>query len=84
MAVFQWLVTAAHCVTWGRQVLRARVKIGGTDLRGAMTDRWVLIQFGAIMCYRVKTALARFILQTYDCFRAMNWYEVLTAFPRFS
>ena len=49
MAVFQWLVTAAHCVTWGREVLRARVKIGGTDLRGAMTDRWGQIQFRAMM-----------------------------------
>ena len=72
MAVSQWLLTAAHCVTWGRQVLRARVKIGGTDLRGAMTDRWVQIQFGAIMWYEVRMALDGFM--TSNCFL---WQENL-------
>ena len=72
MAVFQWLVTAAHCVTWGREVLRARVKIGGTDLRGAMTDRWVQMQFRAIMWYEVVMALVGFMVQTSNFFSGHN------------
>ena len=37
----QWVVTAAHCVSWGRQVLRATLNMGDHDLKGSIVSRCV-------------------------------------------
>ena len=28
----QWVITAAHCVAWGREVTRSRIQLGGQNL----------------------------------------------------
>ena len=35
----QWVLTAAHCMAWGRRVLRSKVKLGGHNLQGHMVTR---------------------------------------------
>ena len=37
----QWLITAAHCVAWGREVTRSRIQVGGHNLHGRMVTRRV-------------------------------------------
>jgi len=36
-----WVLTAAHCVSWGKQVLSSKVKMGGSDLKGRMNYRLI-------------------------------------------
>ena len=38
--LIQWVITAAHCVAWGREVTRSRILVGGHNLhRGMITRR---------------------------------------------
>ena len=37
----QWVITAAHCVAWGREVTRSRIQVGGHNLHGRMVTRRV-------------------------------------------
>ena len=39
--LIQWVITAAHCVAWGREVTRSRILVGGHNLHRGMIIRRV-------------------------------------------
>lgn len=41
LVFLQWVITAAHCVAWGREVTRSRIQVGGHNLQGRMVTRRV-------------------------------------------